>query len=118
MRGLPPQRMHARLKGSYRHGVPNQTSNQRIYLTSTKTSITPPAPKLFDRVLSNQILDLVEPLLGPDFNLFATHFFCKPKGDGCRVPWHEDSAYWKGMLEPMEAVTVWLAIAPLSVICQ
>src|SRR4028118_284641 len=59
--------------------------------------------KLFDWVLSDQILDLVEPLLGPDFNLFSTHFICKPQGDGRRVPWHEDSAYWKGMLEPMEA---------------
>jgi len=26
------------------------------------------------------------------------------------VPWHEDSAYWNGMLEPQEVVTVWLAI--------
>jgi hypothetical protein len=56
--------------------------------------------KLFDWVLSDRVLDLVEPLLGPDFQLFSTHFICKPQGDGRRVPWHEDSAYWKGMLEP------------------
>jgi ectoine hydroxylase-related dioxygenase (phytanoyl-CoA dioxygenase family) len=68
--------------------------------------------KLFDWVLSDSVLDLVEPLLGPDFNLFSTHFICKPSGDGRRVPWHEDSAYWKGILDPMEAVTVWLAIDP------
>lgn len=68
--------------------------------------------KLFNWVLSDAILDLVEPLLGPDFHLFSTHFICKPQGDGRRVPWHEDSAYWKGMLNPMEAVTVWLAIDP------
>ena len=67
-------------------------------------------PQLFDWVLSDEILDLVEPLLGPDFHLFATHFICKPGIDGKRVPWHEDSAYWKSILEPMEAVTVWLAI--------
>jgi ectoine hydroxylase-related dioxygenase (phytanoyl-CoA dioxygenase family) len=71
--------------------------------------------KLFDWVLSDRVLDLVEPLLGPDFNLFSTHFICKPQGDGRRVPWHEDSAYWKGMLEPMEAVTVWLAIDPSTI---
>jgi ectoine hydroxylase-related dioxygenase (phytanoyl-CoA dioxygenase family) len=28
------------------------------------------------------------------------------------VPWHEDSAYWKGTLSPMEVVTVWLALDP------
>ena len=32
--------------------------------------------------------------------------------NGKRVPWHEDSYYWKGMMEPMEVVTVWLAIDP------
>ena len=68
--------------------------------------------KLFDWVLSDRVLDLVEPLLGPDFHLFSTHFICKPQGDGRRVPWHEDSAYWKGILNPMEAMTVWLAIDP------
>ncbi len=28
------------------------------------------------------------------------------------APLHENSAYWKGRLEPMEVVTVWLAIDP------
>ena len=28
------------------------------------------------------------------------------------MPWHEDSAYWRGYMEPMEVVTVWLAIDP------
>src|SRR5439155_8378783 len=37
---------------------------------------------------------------------------CKPRGTGKRVPWHEDSFYWKGMMEPMEVVTIWLAIDP------
>jgi ectoine hydroxylase-related dioxygenase (phytanoyl-CoA dioxygenase family) len=54
----------------------------------------------------------VEPLLGPDIALFSSHFICKPPGSGQRVPWHEDSAYWKGQLEPMEVVTLWLAIDP------
>jgi chlorinating enzyme len=69
-------------------------------------------PALFDWVLSDDILDLVEPILGPNIALFSTHFICKPTGDGRRVPWHEDSAYWKTMLEPMEVCTVWLAIDP------
>lgn len=67
-------------------------------------------PKLFDWIFDDDVLDIVEPILGPDIALFSSHFICKPKGDGRRVPWHEDSAYWKGILDPMEVVTVWLAV--------
>jgi len=69
-------------------------------------------PALFEWLFADEVLDLVEPILGPDIALFASHFICKPKGDGRRVPWHEDSAYWKGMIEPMEVATIWLAIDP------
>ena len=67
-------------------------------------------PKLFEWLLDDQVLDLVEPLIGPDIALFSSHFLCKPAGDGKRVPWHEDSAYWRDMFDQMEVVTVWLAI--------
>lgn len=69
-------------------------------------------PSLMEWLLADEVLDLVEPIIGPDIALFSSHFICKPKGDGKRVPWHEDSAYWKTMLSPMEVVTVWLAIDP------
>jgi hypothetical protein len=69
-------------------------------------------PALFEWLLADEVLDLIEPLLGPDIALFSSHFICKPQGDGRRVPWHEDSAYWKGMMDPMKVVTVWLAIDP------
>jgi hypothetical protein len=69
-------------------------------------------PALFRWLLAPAILDLVTPLLGEDIALFSSHFICKPAGTGQRVPWHEDSAYWKGQLDPMEVVTVWLAIDP------
>ncbi|MGF1450457.1 MAG: phytanoyl-CoA dioxygenase family protein [Opitutales bacterium] len=69
-------------------------------------------PKLNEWALAPEVVDLVEPLLGPDIILFSTHFICKPSGDGRRVPWHEDSAYWRKLLEPMEVATVWLAIDP------
>lgn len=69
-------------------------------------------PKLNQWALASEVVDLVEPLLGPDIILFSTHFICKPKGDGRRVPWHEDSAYWRKLLDPMEVVTVWLALDP------
>lgn len=67
---------------------------------------------LFEWLLDDAVLDLVEPLLGPDIALFSSHFICKPAGDGKRVPWHEDSAYWGDMVVPMQVVTVWLAIDP------
>src|SRR5947207_12424606 len=68
--------------------------------------------KLFEWLFADEVLDLVEPILGPDIALFSSHFICKPRGNGKRVPWHEDSSYWRGLLEPMEVVTVWLAIDP------
>jgi len=69
-------------------------------------------PELLQWALDDAILDLVEPITGPDIALFSTHFICKPKGNGKRVPWHEDSAYWKSQMTPMEVVTVWLALDP------
>ncbi|MCG3147171.1 MAG: hypothetical protein PCFJNLEI_00608 [Verrucomicrobiae bacterium] len=69
-------------------------------------------PELFEWLFADEVLDLVEPIIGPDIVLFSSHFICKPKGNGKRVPWHEDSAYWKGMIDPMEVCTVWLAIDP------
>ena len=48
--------------------------------------------------------------VGPDVALFASHYISKPPGDGRPVLWHQDAGYWP--LEPMEVVTIWLAIDP------
>ncbi len=69
-------------------------------------------PKLLEWAFDDAVLDLVEPIVGPNIALYSSHFICKPKGNGKRVPWHEDSAYWKGRITPMEVCTVWLAIDP------
>ena len=69
-------------------------------------------PELLKWAFDDSILDLVEPIVGPDVALFSTHYICKPKGNGRRVPWHEDSAYWKGRIEPMRVCTVWFALDP------
>jgi hypothetical protein len=69
-------------------------------------------PALFDWLFADAVLDLVESIIGPDIALWSSHFICKPKGDGKRVPWHEDSAYWKDRISPMNVCTVWLAIDP------
>lgn len=69
-------------------------------------------PQLLDWVFDDAILNIVEPIVGPDIALFSTHFICKPQGNGKRVPWHEDSAYWRDQIDPMEVCTVWFAIDP------
>lgn len=69
-------------------------------------------PKLLEWAFDPAILSLVEPIVGPDIALYSSHFICKPKGNGKRVPWHEDSAYWNGRITPMEVCTVWFAIDP------
>lgn len=66
--------------------------------------------KLFDWLFADEVLDLVEHFIGPDIALFSSHFICKREGDGKRVPWHEDAVYWKSIINPIEVVTVWLAI--------
>lgn len=59
-------------------------------------------------VADGRLLDAVEPIIGPDIALFASHYICKPGGDGLPVLWHQDGSYWP--LEPMDVVTAWLAV--------
>lgn len=68
-------------------------------------------PRLFEFLMSDEILDLVEPLIGPNIGLWASHFIAKEPLIGRATPWHEDSSYWQGRLDRMDQiVTVWLAI--------
>ena len=67
-------------------------------------------PALLEWLLADEVLDFVERFVGPDIVLWSSHFICKPGGDGRAVPWHEDSAYWNGILGSYEVMTVWLAI--------
>jgi len=57
-----------------------------------------------------QILDLVEALIGPDIVLWGCHVFCKPAGDGHQTPWHQDGHYWP--IRPLANCTVWVALDP------
>ena len=71
-------------------------------------------PKMFKWLLSDEMLALVEPLIGPDIAIFACHFLRKPASVGKRVPWHEDSAYWKGRLDPLVVASVTIALEPAT----
>lgn len=68
-------------------------------------------PRLLEFLLSDEVLDLVEPLIGPNIGLWSSHFICKEPYKGRATPWHEDSAYWKGRADSFDnIVTLWLAI--------
>lgn len=62
---------------------------------------------LFDICMNDTILDYVEPLIGPDFVMWASNFFIKQPQSPESVTWHQDAYYWP--LEPRSSCTVWLA---------
>jgi phytanoyl-CoA hydroxylase len=55
-----------------------------------------------------RLVDIAEYFLGPNVACFTAHYICKPPYNGQPVLWHQDGAYWA--LEPMQALTVWLAV--------
>jgi phytanoyl-CoA hydroxylase len=62
------------------------------------------------RLISDErLLDVVEVFIGPNIALFSSHYICKPPHDGQAVLWHQDGSYWP--LDPMEVVTLWLAVS-------
>ena len=68
-------------------------------------------PRLLEFLQSDEVLDLVEPLIGPNIGLWASHLICKEPFTGKATPWHEDSSYWNGRVSTMAGIcTVWLAI--------
>lgn len=63
-------------------------------------------------ISDDRLLDIAEQFVGPNIGLFASHYICKPPRKGQPVLWHQDGAYWP--LEPMEVVTLWLAVSDAS----
>lgn len=61
-----------------------------------------------DLAHDEQLLDMVESVLGPNIILWGCHAFCKPAGDGMEVPWHQDGQYWP--IRPLANCTVWVAL--------
>lgn len=59
-------------------------------------------------ISDDRLLDIAEQFIGPNIALFASHYICKPAGDGQPVLWHQDGSYWP--LDPMNVVTLWLAV--------
>lgn len=69
-------------------------------------------PRLLEFLLADEILDLVEPLVGPDIVLFSSHFISKEPYTGRTTPWHEDAYLWEELQlsDYSGIVTVWLAL--------
>lgn len=67
-------------------------------------------PWLFRYLADERVLDIIEDFIGPDIVLWSSHFIAKPRGNGRAVPWHTDGAYWNKRLDPMEVITLWLAV--------
>lgn len=61
-------------------------------------------------VSDDRLLDIAEAFMGPDLALFASHYVAKPPREGMPVLWHQDGSYWP--LEPMQVVSLWLAVTP------
>lgn len=59
-------------------------------------------------VSDTRLLDVAQGFIGPNIALFASHYISKPPFTGKEVLWHQDGGYWP--LEPMEVVTLWLAV--------
>jgi hypothetical protein len=67
--------------------------------------------RLLSFLLSDEVLDWVEPLVGPDIALWSSHFISKDPFTGRATPWHEDSAFWEGRFDRYDSiVTIWLAL--------
>jgi ectoine hydroxylase-related dioxygenase (phytanoyl-CoA dioxygenase family) len=68
-------------------------------------------PRLLEFLLADELLDLVEPVIGPDIGLFASAFLSKEPRSGRATPWHEDSYFWEDRFDRMSGIaTVWLAL--------
>jgi len=67
-------------------------------------------PFLFNYLAHPRVLDVIEQFIGPDIVLWSSHLISKRCNDGLAVPWHQDGVYWGNRLEPMDVITMWLAV--------
>lgn len=71
-------------------------------------------PLLAEVARSEEILDVVETILGPDLLAWSVELFIKEPGSAKTVSWHQDITYW-GMGETDDEVTAWVALSDVSV---
>lgn len=72
------------------------------------SNFMPQDPFWIRLVSDDRLLDIAEQFIGPNIALYRSQYLCKPPFDGKPVLWHQDGSYWN--LEPMEVITLWLAV--------
>lgn len=66
-----------------------------------------------DEIMRNQqLVDMLEDLIGPDILCWNAILWIKEAGAGSFVGWHQDVTYWG--LDNRELVTVWVALSNAS----
>jgi chlorinating enzyme len=99
-----PDEMFARLKAMFEEDLKRFTERE-LDMIHTRDD------RLLEFLLADEVLDLIEPVVGPNIGLWASHLICKEPFTGKATPWHEDSSYWNGRVSTMAGIcTVWLAI--------
>lgn len=69
---------------------------------------------LFQRLgLHENIVGIIEQILGPDIKMFRGDLLLKPPGVGSAKGMHQDSPYWP--IEPMELCSCWFALDDATV---
>jgi ectoine hydroxylase-related dioxygenase (phytanoyl-CoA dioxygenase family) len=72
-------------------------------------------PRLMEFLTADEVLDIVEPFIGPNIGLWSSHFISKEPRTGRATPWHTDADYWEGRFDRSDGiVTVWLAMDPVD----
>jgi len=108
--GLFSPEKFARLKEIFEETLANKDKSLRADLLDTPHFKD---ERLFEFLMDEDVLDIIETFIGPNIGLWSSHFICKEPRIGRATPWHEDSAYWKGRFENLSnIITIWLAIDP------
>jgi hypothetical protein len=66
--------------------------------------------RLFEFLADERLLDIIERLVGPDIAIWTSQFFCKAPRTGQAISWHADGHYWTRFLQPIDVVSIWLAL--------
>ncbi len=53
------------------------------------------SPTLNRLLRSDDVLDILEAMMGDNISLYHSKLLPKAGGDGTAIPWHQDYAYWK-----------------------
>jgi ectoine hydroxylase-related dioxygenase (phytanoyl-CoA dioxygenase family) len=75
---------------SWEHEV-DPTISRRIKQLMHAEVVSPGLNRL---IRSDEVLDVVEGLLGPDLSLYHCKLLMKAARDGTITPWHQDYSYW------------------------